>query len=152
MYPGEQERNVKMKGEDGSCLQRLFVEIGRLNKTANRRRRLQTKEDDYKSSIGKNITEETIEKFREVAIEELDGIASYALEMFTERNAIDVATRKGVFSDLMLEKPALLKKWKINFLGLILVFENGQRNQVYTFLKAPSIADLELFDVEDNVP
>ena len=43
-----------------------------------------------------------------------------------------------------------MDKWTLNFTSLLLVFGNGQRNQVYRMLKAPLVADLRIHGRESG--
>lgn len=46
----------------------------------------------------------------------------------------------------MFDRAALLGKWGMNFLSLLIFFGNGQRAQVYGGLKAPDLISLKDFD------
>lgn len=107
-----------------------------------------TKEDRHRSSVGKLVSEEMFEMMKKVAIDALRGILNTVESKLSDEGASYIATKRIIFKHNMLSNWTLRKKWNVNFLALLLVFGNGKRNQVYNFLKCPSVADMLLFKTE----
>ena len=146
-FPGNAEKNnafqMRMVGVLGFLRQDRTV-----NKTSSRQIRQRTKEDWHRASVGKFVSEEMFDLMRQQAIGELRGLKNTFYSAFEDKGAQDLNTKRAVFSDKVLKNEKLLMKWNINFVALLLMFGNGQRNQVYTFLKCPSISDVLLFERE----
>ena len=114
-------------------------------KRESRRLKTITKEDDYRRSINTNITEETYCYLRERAVEELIEMVKNVEIHIERKRAVDIKNRYKVFELLALARTGFVSKWCLNFLACLLLYGNGQRNQVYTALESPSLAELDEF-------
>jgi len=152
------DQNPKYSGDDlqsqkaNSKMRAKMVVVASLlrngkakNKSASRRARQYSKEDTHRTEVGKNVTEGTLKILQESAISELESIHQFILNIFRERKCVDMAKKREVFSSNMMGNWDLMLKWCLNFLALLIVYGNGQRNQVYTFLKCPDVSYLESF-------
>lgn len=125
-------------------VRRILLQKSAYGKRSNRHRRSITREERHKKATGKNLSEEDINQFRKVAMTKLQGI----IDSFeNECEDIDnTAPARFKLACKMFDRPALLGKWGMNFLSLLIFFGNGQRPQVYAGLKAPDLESLKDFD------
>lgn len=146
-YPRNAERNNAMQMKMAGVVS--FLRQDRtVHKNAARRIRQRTKEDWHRSSAGKFVSEEMMDLLRGVALDALKGVITSLKAKFDEKCARDSSQQRQIFDDTVLKNWGLLLKWNVNFLALLLLFGNGQRNQVYTFLKCPTVAEMILFRTE----
>lgn len=144
-YPEDQIANDKFRTKISRVA--TFLRKDRtLNKTTVRRIRQKTKEDWHRSCVGKFVSEEMFELLRKRALQALRGIVDTMYNKFDDGNCRDIASKRKKFESVMLNRKELVNKWNMNFIALLLVFGNGQRNQVYTFLKCPKQTELIHFE------
>ena len=85
---------------------------------------------------GRIITEKDFDLFRKRARESLGNIVESYNSMAAEKEPRDYTERLAIL-ELLFRDQRILSKWSINFLAMLLMYGNGQRTQVYTFLKVP---------------
>lgn len=85
---------------------------------------------------GKILLEEDFSRGQERAERFLRGIMSSMQQEFEKRGAISETDRQRAVQDLLSRKNgAILRKWAINFLNLMVLHGSGQRAQVYAELQ-----------------
>jgi len=109
-----------------------------------------TKEVSHKASIGKLITENDFDEFREEAASSLNGIVKSVEAHFSSRSTVDRSSKRRAFNAFIESNGAMIRKWCINVLALLILYGNGQRNQVYRMLKSPTITELDAFEENEG--
>jgi len=145
LYGNRQDKNMAHRAKILSVA-RLLRRDRSGNKSRTRKIRQKTKEDWHRCAVGKFINEEMFDLMRSVATDALHGILHTVYEAFETKGAADVTSQRRIFADAVLKNWALLRKWSVNFLAMLLLYGNGQRNQVYTFLKCPSTVEMHAFE------
>ena len=147
MHPNNQMEHSAMRERIKNVAVYLKADKN-VHKSSTRRIRAKTKEDWHRSSVGKFVSLEMFDSMRERVIDALRGLKNTFEDIFSEKSAEDVPSKRKVFEKKILEQENLLLKWTLNFVVLLLLFGNGQRPQVYTFLKCPTVIELEIFQTQ----
>ena len=141
-YSNDSE-NRKMQAQMEEVLVYLN-QMGTENAKLAKVRRAREKEEVPRIESMKFIPEQDFDTFREIALKNLHGIMD-TVHRETERiGKYDLSTKTSAFRSLTVVRKGLLSKWTLNFTSLLILFGNGQRNQVYRMLKAPNAADLRV--------
>ena len=150
---GNQIAKVAML-EKINCVSRLLRRDRSTNKNIALRLKQVSKEDWHHCSLGKFINEDMFDHMRLVALIVLQGIPNTVNDILEGKTAFETTSKRRIFDDFMLKNQAILRKWCVNFLALILLYGNGQRKQVYWMLLCPSLSDLAVFsyELESNGP
>lgn len=144
LYETDQVRNLRLDSRmvaSGRYCNQMAAE----NKKKYRASKMTTKEENHRILTGKLITENDFDTFRTEAIAKLEDIMGTIEKEFRKEGSKDLNTKHRTAVNYLSTHDSLLKKWCINFLVLLILFGNGQRNQVYWMLKAPDFADLDNF-------
>ena len=147
-YPTDQFKNKRFLEKLGA-VQSLLRGYVRKNKKESRREKAFSKEVEARADRRKLLTEDDILELRDTCIGKLRQIVRHFQNRFQDCGARDVTHKIAVFAE-HIDQRGFIKKWMLNFTAMLLLFGNGQRNQVYTFLKAPSLSDLDEIENEEK--
>ena len=145
LYGTDQVRNLRMEGRLAQTA-RYCNQMASVNKKRHRASKIVTKEEEHRKRSGKLITETDFDTFRATALRELEDIMETSSRLFVRQKAVDIRTKKNATSHLFSTKSLLLRKWCLNFLVLLILCGNGQRNEVYWMLVAPETDELDLVE------
>lgn len=137
----EQQRNVRLMEKIESLI-RFLQQRSAMNKKMQRRTKSETKESEFLAETAKLITPADWDSFRVRSTFNLDGICRTLSSKFESDGSIDIPNKqKSAYVFFSGNEPAL-QKWCMNFLMLLVITGNGQRNQVYRMIRVPEVSEL----------
>ena len=147
LYGMDQLKNDRMDRKMLAVL-RFIRKEARLSVAKAKRLKAFSKEDDSRTERGEFLAQEDISELRNIAASHLNGIMNTFHRRFEDRSAQDRKQRYETFQHMV--NPGLLSKWMLNFTALLILYGSGQRNQVFTFLKYPTLSELDMFREEEG--
>ena len=149
IYGSNQVENSRMDSKMVST-SRYCSQMAAESKKKYRSSKITTKEESYRMLTGRLITEEDFDAFRNVVIAKLEDVDQKIQKEFRKEGSKDLPSKHKVAVNYISEHNSLLKNWCIKFLVLLILFGNGQRNQVFCMLKAPEFAEIDTFTSQNR--